>query len=265
MSYRIKVDPKDTLADEAHLRSGVEHAAAVLRQHQRQISIGFLIVLIVVMAIGVVVWLDRQNAEQAMALEQQGTRLYLDRPADQPTKADENLKKAIAFYHQSFDQYPRGPTAPLTLYHLANALVQINDLDGAINAYQKFLSMYSEHKALLSLVYQRLGYAYLLRGNAEQASKAFSVVLEMTEALNKDQVLFELGKIEESQSHPEGALARYQELIKTYPNSPFTGEATVRTKALEVKKGPLEGMTGIQDGVPVNSGNATKGKTEGKP
>jgi hypothetical protein len=48
--------------------------------------------------------------------------------------------------------------------------------------------------------------------------------------------LFELARLEESQSRPEGALARYQELIKTYPNSPFTSEATIRTKIMDVKK-----------------------------
>jgi tetratricopeptide (TPR) repeat protein len=109
---------------------------------------------------------------------------------------------------------------------------------------------------LLSLVYQRLGYAYLLKGNAEQAGNAFSAVLDMPNALNKDQVLFELGKLEESQSRPEGALARYQELMKTYPNSPFTGEAAVRTKALEVKKGPEGPAAGSPEGTP------TQGATE---
>jgi outer membrane protein assembly factor BamD (BamD/ComL family) len=45
-----------------------------------------------------------------------------------------------------------------------------------------------------------------------------------------------LARLEESQSRPEGALAHYQELIKTYPNSPYTSEATIRTKVMDVKK-----------------------------
>jgi outer membrane protein assembly factor BamD (BamD/ComL family) len=44
-----------------------------------------------------------------------------------------------------------------------------------------------------------------------------------------------MARLEESQSRPEGALAYYQQLIKTYPNSPFTSEATIRTKVLDVK------------------------------
>ncbi len=256
MSYRIKIDSKQMLADEAHLLSGMERLAMVLHQYQRSILIGFLVLLIAVVVVGVVMWLDHRKTEQAVALEERATRLYLDRPVDQPTKADENLKQAVVLYHESLDMYPRSPIAPLTLYRLGNALVQANDLDGAISAYQKFIGMYEGNRTLLSLVYQRLGYTYLLKGNAEHAGKALSAVLGMPEALNKDQVLFELGKLEESQSRPEGALARYQELMKTYPNSPFTGEAAVRTKALEVKKGPEGPAAGSPVGVPTQG--ATK-------
>ena len=62
------------------------------------------------------------------------------------------------------------------------------------------------------------------------------MVATLPGTLNKDQVLFELGRLEEAVSRPEGALAHYQDLVKIFPNSPFAGEATVRMKALEAKK-----------------------------
>jgi hypothetical protein len=66
--------------------------------------------------------------------------------------------------------------------------------------------------------------------------KALTGILETSGTLNRDQALFELARLEESLSRPDGASARYQELIKTYPNSPFTSEATIRTKILDAKK-----------------------------
>ncbi|MGH7230461.1 MAG: tetratricopeptide repeat protein [Nitrospiraceae bacterium] len=264
MSYRIRADSKSALADDAHLLSGVERLGLRLQQYQRPILVGFFVLLAAGAALGVIVWMDHRNSEQAMVLDQQATRLYLDRPVDQPHKADENLKQAIEIYQHTLDAYPRSPIAPQTLYRLGNAMVQANDLDRAINTYQKFVAMHHEKKSLLSLVYQRLGYAYLLKGNPEQARQALSAVLDMPEALNKDQILFELGKIEESQSLPEGALARYQELMKTYPNSPFTGEAAVRTKSLEVKKTPSGASTGAAEGSPLQPGGATRGMPEGE-
>jgi tetratricopeptide (TPR) repeat protein len=121
------------------------------------------------------------------------------------------------------------------MFHLANAQVQANDLAAAIDTYQRLLLQYGGNLALTGLVQQRLAYTYLLKGDREQAAKVFAAIVENPGALLKDQALFELARLEESQSRPEGALAYYQELIKTYPNSPFTSEATIRTKVLDVK------------------------------
>jgi tetratricopeptide (TPR) repeat protein len=216
----------------------MEHMLDVLQEYRRGISIGVGIVLLAVAAMLAVGWYDHRNAQAALELERQATRLYLDRPADQPAKADENLKKAVELYRQIVEHHPRAPVTPLALFHLGNAQVQFNDMNGAIETYQRYIARQGTNKTLLGFVYQRLGYAYLLKGDHEQATKAFSAGLEVPGALNKDHILFELGKLEEAQSRPEGALARYQELAKNYPNSPFTSEAVVRMKALEARKSP---------------------------
>src|SRR4029077_5656020 len=156
--------------------------------------------------------------------------------ASDPQKADQALKEAIAKFRLIVDQYPRTATAPLALYHLGNTLVQANDQSGAIEAYQLFLASYSSNASMAGLVQQRLSYLYLLKGDRDQAVKALTGILETSGTLNRDQALYELARLEESQSRPDAALARYQELIKGYSNSPFISEATIRTKILETKK-----------------------------
>ena len=59
-------------------------------------------------------------------------------------------------------------------------------------------------------------------------------------ANNKDHALFELGKLEQAQSRPEGALARFQELIDRHPYSPLANEASIRIKALAAQQEPTE-------------------------
>jgi TolA-binding protein len=238
MPYKIKTSPKPVPADEAHLLSGLEQVLSQARTYRRTIAAGAILLILAIAAVAATLLWEHRATQQAAELARQATRLYLDRPADQPAKADENLKQAIVLYLQLVEQYPRSPQAPLALYYLGNARVQINDIPGAIEAYKKYVATYGANKPLLGMVYQRLGYAYLLNGDRERATKAFAAALDVPGSLNKDQALFELGKLEESQSRPEGALARYQDLIKTYPNSPFAGEASVRMKALEVKQTP---------------------------
>lgn len=238
MTYRIKVPPRSLPVDEAHLVSGLEHWLMGLKEYRRPLLVGFALLLLAGGIVWGVLWYDAQNAGKAQDLEREATLHYFMRPADDPKKADTNLKEAIALYKKVVEEYPRTPTAPLALFNLGNALLQANEVNAAIEAYQRFVVMYGSNVSLLGLVHQKLGYAYLVKGDRDQAAKAYSTVLEIPGSLNRDNALFELARLEESQSRPEGALAHYQDLMKTYPNSPFASEAAIRVKVLEVKKSP---------------------------
>ena len=238
MSYRIKVSSKVDPLDETHLLTGVERFLLTLQEQRRALIVGLGVLLMAAAVVAGIMWYDYQTTAKARELDQEATLHYLNRPADDPKKAREQLALAINLYKQVVDQYPRTPVAPLALFHLGNAQILNNEVDAGIETYKRFMLLYSSHQSLLGLVQQRLAYAYLVKGDQEQAAKAFAGVLQIPGALTKDHVLFELAKLEESQSRPEGALAHYQDLIKTYPNSPFTSEAAVRVKVLEVKKSP---------------------------
>ncbi|MCS6291425.1 MAG: tetratricopeptide repeat protein [Nitrospira sp.] len=238
MSYRIKVPAKIDPLDEAHLLTGVERFLLVLQEQRRAVLVGLGVLLVAAAVVAGVIWYDYQATLKARELDQEATLHYLNRPADDPKKSHEQLAQAINLYKQVVDQYPRSPVAPLALFHLGNAQVLANEVDAGIETYKRFMLLHGSNTSLLGLVQQRMAYAYLLKGDRDQAVKAFTGILEIPGALNKDHVLFELAKLEESQSRPEGALAHYQDLMKNYPNSPFTSEAAVRVKVLEVKKSP---------------------------
>ncbi len=248
MSYKIKVPPRTLQMDEAHLMSNLEHWMFGLREYRRPLLVGLALLLFAVGIVGGVLWYDAENARKAQALEREATLHYMTRPADDPKKADINLKEAIALYKQVVDEYPRTLSAPLALFTLGNALLEGKDVDAAIEAYKRFIVMYGSHTPLLGLVHQKLGYAYQLKGDRDQAAMAYAAVLQIPGALNRDHALFELARLEESLSRPEGALAYYQDLMKTYPNSPFSNEAGIRVKALEVKKSPEPGAAAPSPG-----------------
>ena len=253
MAFRIKVPPRELPVDEAHLVSGLERFVIGLRDYRGPLLVGAAMLLLAGGIVGGVLWYDTQTAKKAQDLEREATQHYLTRPADDLKKADSNLKQAIALYKRVADEYPRTPSGPLALFHLGNALVQANEFDGAIDAYKRFVVAYGSHVALLGLVQQRLGYVYLLKGDRDQAVKAYSAVLQILGALNRDHALFELARLEESQSRPEGAMGYYHDLVKTYPTSPLANEAAVRMKALDVKKLPdasLPPPTPAQPGPP---------------
>ena len=251
MSYRIKIPAKVLPVDEAHMLSGLDHVLHRLLNYRRPLLVGFGVLVLAAAVVGGVFYVDRQAAQKAQELEREAMRFLAAPSTSDPQKADHALKEAITRYRQVVDQYPRTPSAPLALYHLGNTLVQTNELSAAIEAYQRFLMLYGSNPSMAGLVQQRLAYVYLLKGDRDLAVKALTGILETPGTLNRDQALFELARLEESQSRPEGALAHYQELIKTYPSSPFTSEATIRTKIMDVKKS--------QESTPASSSMAPAG------
>jgi len=253
MSYRIKVPARTLPVDEAHLLSGLEHQLHRLQDYRRPLLVGFGVLVLAAGVVGGVFWVDRQASQKAQELEREAMHFLMVRSTGDPKNADNMLKQAIGQFRQIADQYPRTSTAPLALFYLGNALVQANDLPGAIDTYQRFMLLYGDNASLAALVQQRLAYAYLTKGDRDQAAKAFTGIVNSPSALNKDQALFELARLEEAQSRPEGALAHYQELIKTYPNSPFTNEATIRTKVMDVKKSTDSSSAGPASADPASS------------
>jgi tetratricopeptide (TPR) repeat protein len=264
VGYRIKVPSKTDRLDEAELLSGMDRLGVFVQEQRRALLVGLGVLLIASAVVGGVLWYDFQTAQKASGLFQEATRHYVNRPADDPKKADEQLRQAITGFREVIEQFPRTPSGPLALFHLGNAQILAGEVDAAIESYKRFMLLYGNNPALIGLVQQRLGYAYLAKGDRDQAVKAFSVVLDMPGALNKDQVLFELAKLEESQSRPEGALAHYQELMKSFPNSPFTSEAAVRVKALETKKAPDEPAPAAAQPLPPASAEPSKPKAKQK-
>lgn len=236
MTYRIKPPPKKLQVDEAHLISHMERFWIAAEENRRGILAALGVLLLAAGAVAGAIWYDARQEDEALTLHEEATRFYSVQAPDKPAQAKKNVDQAISLYRQVVEQFPHSDIAPYSLYQLGIALEQDKKHALAIEAYEKFVERHRDMEAMLGLVYQRLGYASWVNGDREKAEQAFASVLSTPGALNKDHALFELGKLEEAQSRPEGALARYQELMDTYPNSPLTNEATVLVKALGGKE-----------------------------
>lgn len=238
MSYRIKVPPKKSPVDEAQLMSTMERLWLSAEEHRRGILAGVLVLILAVAVVAGVVWYDARQSARAMALHVEANKFFTVRQPDQAEQAQKNLERAIALYREVVRDYPGTEAAAHSLFRLGLALEDNKNVPEAIDAYQKLVSRYGDHDALVGLAYQRLGYAYLTQGQPGEAEQAFTAVLAVPGANNKDHALFELGKLEEAQSRPEGALAWYQRLLDEHPYSPLANDVSMRMKALAPPQAP---------------------------
>ncbi|UCE63980.1 MAG: tetratricopeptide repeat protein, partial [Nitrospirota bacterium] len=212
MAYKIKeASPKSGMIDEAELLSRKDRVLLFVEQNRIAIIVGIILTVVVAVALGGLVWLERLDSEKALLLEGKAQLLYYDRPPDKPEQTQENLGKAADLYRQILDEYPRTSSARRSLFFLGNTLMEQNDLNGATETYQQFIEQYPDDEILLGIVYQRLGYAHLLNGNQDRAYAAFSTVLGIPRAINKDQVLYEVAKLKEAEEKTQEALAYYKQ------------------------------------------------------
>ncbi|NKB82141.1 MAG: tetratricopeptide repeat protein [Nitrospirales bacterium] len=233
MAFKIKDLQDESTKAEVQFLSRMERGWLFAEQHRTAIIASLLLLSALGIGIGVMVWLEQEKETAAWELQHRATQLYIDRPLDQPETADKNLTEAIQLYQTILKDYPRSSSAELAGYFIGNAFVDQKNFDGALQAYQNQIQRYGKNETLLGLVYQRLGYLHLLQGNQQQTKEAFLKILTIPGALNKDQVLFDLAKLEEKDSNHEKALSYYKDLLNQHPQSPLAGEASIRTKALD--------------------------------
>ncbi len=212
--------------------SSKEQFLFFVEEHRGLVWGGILLVVVLIAGLVTFNWLSQQAVEESWTLQGQAQKLYLERPLDDAEKGKSNVQEAAGIFQNILDQYPGTSSAKVSSFLLANSLMDGEDYQGAIDAYTAFIQERTQDPILVALVQQRLGLAHLLNGNREAAEGAFHAVLENAQAFNKDQVLFELAKLAESEENTDEAVTYYKQLIQEFPLSPFSTEANLRIKVL---------------------------------
>jgi TolA-binding protein len=233
MGYKIKDHSDKSAAMEPVVAlSSKEQFLFFVEEHRGLVWGGIFLVVVLLGGLIALNWLSQQKQEEAWALQGKAQLVYLDRPLDDVDKGKANIQQASGMLQDILKQYPATTSAKISSFLLGNSLMEAENYQGAIEAYTSFVQEYAQDHILVGLVQQRLGLAQLLNGNREAAVSAFDSVLESPHALNKDQVLFELAKLAESEEKMDEAVKHYKQLIQEFPVSPFSTEANLRVKVL---------------------------------
>ena len=233
MAYKIRDTSNKTAADEPVVAlSSKEQFLFFVEEHRGLVWGGILLIVVLIGGLVVFNWLSQQKQEQAWELQGKAQQVYLDRPLDDVETGKSNIQKASAMFQELLQQFPGTPSATVSSFLLANSLMETENYQEAIKTYNSIIQEQPQNHVLVGLVQQRLGLAQLLVGDRSAAISAFEAVLANPHALNKDQVVFELAKLAESEEKTEEAVDYYKQLIQEFPLSPFSNEASLRIKVL---------------------------------
>ena len=126
-------------------------------------------------------------------------------------------------------------------YGLGQGFVALKEPAKAIGYYRDLLNKFPK-SAYAPEVFYRLGSAYESVGNQQQAIDTFRTLLKDFPASEfADDALFRQGSLQFSSGQHDLALASFAELLKMYPNSPNVQRAQIMTgNALMMKNEPMK-------------------------
>lgn len=237
MAYKIKIDSKKRLKEPDEFVSIMESVVSFVKENLKYLGILLAIILVFALAYGAIIIKTRIDDDKAAGLEYAASRHYFGTGMEREGR---DLKKAIEVYQKIISDYKRSKSAPTAAYYLGNAYMELKEYDAAIGAYKGFIDRYADRRDLIPFVYQRLGYAYLAKGNNQNALDNFNKVAIIETVRNRDQSIFESARILELMGKKDEALKKYEEIIRDFPSSVFSAEAEVKIKALGGDQGAQE-------------------------
>lgn len=113
-----------------------------------------------------------------------------------------------------------------------NLILKKKDYDGAIAAFQSFLTTYP-NSVYKSNAHYWLGQLYFTKNQLPDAAKQFLAVASEKDSNKRADALLKLGLIAEKAKKPEQAKKYYQEVISTYPDSTSSRQAEKNLKVLK--------------------------------
>jgi tetratricopeptide (TPR) repeat protein len=233
MPYKIRTTPKKPMLDPEAIVSRSEAVLDRLRKHRVGVGLVVGILLAGGLTWGGIIWFQAKQDRAALLLEYEASKIALETPSEQEDLMARQ-EKASVLYQEILAKYPRSSSAPFAQFQLANRYFELHQYEKAAEAYQEFLRQYRGHETLVPMVHLRLGYAHLFREDYQAALSDFQRVIEDPNAWNRDQALYEAGRVLEGLDEREAAIQKYEGLIKEFPRSPWAGEAQSRLKALGV-------------------------------
>jgi tetratricopeptide (TPR) repeat protein len=215
------------LQPEEEIRSIAHQTADVYRSYRLYVNVGITAVVVALLGW----WLysygtaDKERKAGRMLDAAYG---YLAPAGGAPA----DLPKALQGFQEVVNQYGSTLSGATAQYLLGNTLVQMGRADDALKAYDQFLQRYAGEKLVAAMVYQRLGFLHLARGNREEAVKAF---LHAESLGGPGPATAELARIYEQAGNTEGAQKKYKELSEKLPATTLAMEAKMKLPPPDLK------------------------------
>ena len=209
-----------------------EKLKADINTNKRNITIASIIILILLIALFGAVIYRNYISNKADELYNSAYKSYIQlNPADINTNS--HSKTVLADILKDLrDSYDLRKSA-VTLFYIANCYYDMGDLKESEKMLLEINQRFSSDKNIIPLSYLKLYYLYRVTNEDIKASSVLNTLYLLDTPLYKDICLFQMGKKLEAEGKTKDAIAKYEEMVKKYSDSPYIGQAQARINAIK--------------------------------
>lgn len=222
-----KKDIKDIVVETEEIQGLLQDLLFRLSQafeRYRTIVLASIVAIVILVILGVgYYYLSLKWDREASVLESSAYNFY----------TEGNYQKAISLYQEVLDKHSGSESATVALYYIGNSYLASGEAGKAIGTYNKFIEDHDDQDTILPLVYLNLGYAYLNMRDYNNAISAFKEASTLKGSLVIDRAAYETARVYETSGDKVSAIERYEYLVKTYPNSPWSQDASAKLSKVQ--------------------------------
>ncbi len=194
--------------------------------HEKQKILFPAVITLVVVALAVAGFLIyRSNARnQAAVLEYEGYKIYYGLYEKQPFRTGERYQRALEKFRKAYDTHK----SPFSLFYIAGCYYDLGKFDDALKTLKELNERFPDDERFVPLSYYKMAVITLRKGDREGYLKLLDVLYNYRTSSFKDLVLVESARMLETMGKNEDAAKKYEELTKSFPESPFAEEAKAK-------------------------------------
>jgi len=250
-----KKAPKKKAVQADEVKSAAFHALDVIKERQKAIIIGVAAISVIVILFIIFSLYSTSRYKKAGTLQIDANNYYYG-ITDAEAPEEQRLKKAIDIYNQSLNI----KATPLALFYLGNSYFKLGEFENAKKEYNRFIDEFSGDELILPLVYQKLASSHFKTDENDKALDAVRKLSTLNKGIFRDTALILEARYYDGTGDADKAMALYQEIVDTFPSSPWSAEAA--SKIASVTKEPVEGEAPAPD---VKEAEKTDASTMEKP
>lgn len=210
---------------EEEVRSMLSHMMERARENSRQLTIALIVTVVIVGALAGGYLYKKTQTSKALAHEYAGYKLYYGLYDKQGAVKSQRLADAVEEFKKAADIRK----TPVSLYYIGSSYFSMGKYADAVTAMESMLAAFPNDKQFGTLARYRIATAKLRLGRTDEALKEFETIFNESPSYRdialaeSAQVLIDLGRKQE-------AKAKYEELIKQFPDSVYAEQANMFVK-----------------------------------